>query len=96
MYNLVLQHIKALCWKYCRNIQAYNTSVVQRKFKHVFSDYAALNSTIAQQQSFVTLLCASYMFRPPHGNRNGDIQHYSLLIADSVNDMHMWIRNVFK
>jgi len=76
MYNLVVQHINVLCWKYCRNIQAYNTSVVQRKFKHVSSDYAALNPTIAQQQqSFVTLLCASYMFRPPHGNPNGDPQH---------------------
>jgi hypothetical protein len=88
MYNLVVQHIK-LCWKYCRNIQAYNTSIVQQKFKHVFSNYAALNPTIAQQQSFVILLRACYMFRPQHGNPNGDFQHWNLLMSDSVKDMGM-------
>ena len=95
MANVVVQHSKVICWKYCRNIQAYNIAGVQRKFKHTLSDYRVLNPTIAQQQTFVTLLRSSYMFRPQHCNPNGDLQHNNLLMAGSVKDVHVWRQDVF-
>jgi len=50
-----------------------------------------------QQQSFVTLRRASFMFRSLHGHPQGRLEQWNITMADSVKNVHMWSQkyNVF-